>query len=246
RGGCAVRWAAPALLLVALLAPRAALAFSDPLTFARKPLAAGGGGRWFTGSPADGFSCNVCHEGGPQPALNITGLPAAGYQPAARYEVVVSWDAGIEKFACALELTDQAGRSAGTLRLPPEDEQQAPELCEPATDGILAASLTEASGGRQIINVPDCGAKRLRFLWTAPASDIGPVWFAGSAVWSDGQADPYHDGVTDFGRVLSADGVASVTTAGCSVSTQARGPGAALVLLLAALCWARRCRAASK
>ena len=194
-------------------------AFSDPASFGLAPLAAGGGGRYFTGSPADGYTCKVCHSGGAEPKLSVLGLPLSGYRPSARYEVSVTWPAEVEKFAAALELTDSQGAVAGTLQLPPDDEIQLVEFCEPASDAVPAASLIETSTGRQVINLPDCGAKRIRMLWTAPSRDIGQVWFAGSSVWSDGESDPDHDGVTDFGRVLASPSQASTstsTTTSCS------------------------------
>jgi hypothetical protein len=224
-----------ALALTAL--PLPASAFSDPVNFGLAPLASGGGGRYFTGSPADGYTCKVCHAGGPEPQLTVLGLPLSGYRPNERYEITVSWPDEVHKFGAALELTDLRGQPAGTLQLPSEGEIQAPEFCEPATDGILAAALTRTASGRQVINLPDCGAKRIRFLWTAPARDVGPVWFAGSSVWSDGESDPDHDGVTDFGRVLSSPSVASSTTANCSIvrgGTRQAGAGSALGMWLAA------------
>jgi hypothetical protein len=215
------------LLLLALLGAwlglpaTSVLAFSDPGSFAQLPYAAGGGGRYFTGSPADGFTCKVCHAGGAEPKLEVSGLPPGGYYiPGGRYEIIVAWPAVVEKFGAALELTDLQGRTAGSLRLPPTSEIQAPEFCEPASDAILAASIEGEAIGRQVINVPDCGSRRLRFLWTAPAVDVGTVWFSGSSVWSDGQGDEYHDGVTDFGQVIASSAgaaVASHTTAGCSL-----------------------------
>jgi len=230
--------AALSLTLTAL--PNAASAFSDPVNFGLAPLASGGGGRYFTGSPADGYTCKVCHTGGPEPQLSVLGLPLLGYRPNERYEVSVSWSDEVDKLSAALELTDMQGRPAGTLQLPPEGEIQAPEFCEPATDGILAATITVSGSGRQVINLPDCGAKRIRFLWTAPARDVGPVWFAGSSVWSDGESDPDHDGVTDFGRVLSSPSVASNTTAHCSMvraGANRSGAASALGMWLAACIW---------
>jgi hypothetical protein len=201
------------------LAP-SAFAFSDPASFALTPLAAGGGGLYFTGSPADGYTCKVCHSGGPEPSLLLRGLPMAGYQPRSRYEVVVEWPADVDKLALALELTDPLGKPAGSVELPPDAEIEPSEYCEPANEKVFAATITELADHRQVINLPDCGTKRLRFLWSAPASDVGPVWFAGSAVWSDAMGDTQHDGVTDFGRVLaspSSPALASMTASGCSV-----------------------------
>jgi len=54
----------------------------------------GGGGRFFTGSPADGFDCSVCHtsvEGYSYP-LEVKSLPTAGYVPSTQYrEITVTW-----------------------------------------------------------------------------------------------------------------------------------------------------------
>lgn len=239
-----IQIARSALVACALFAPGSAHAFSDPTMFDKLPLAAGGGGRFFTGSPADGYTCKVCHTGGSEPKLNVTGLPLGGYKPGVRYEVVVNWPSTLDKMSLALELTDQKGKLAGSLQLPPEGEIQSPEFCDPAADMILAASITETTS-RQLINVPDCGSKRLRFLWTAPTTDVGPVWFSGAAVHSDGEGDTKNDGVTDFGRVIDSPAIASTTSAQCSV----RAPGkhgdrafAAALALLAGLLWVRRSR----
>lgn len=228
------------LLLVAAVSCGLALpesrasAFSDPFSYYLSPLAAGGGGRVFTGSPADSYTCKSCHSGGPAPKAKVDGLPLAGYRPGARYEIVVSWP-GSTKISTALELTDARGKAAGTLALPPIDEIEAEEYCEPAADEMLAAQLNVTLPGRQVINVPECGSKRVRFLWTAPATDVGQVWFAGSMVLSDGETDPYHDGVTDFGRILGSDAVASKTSGECSVNrpgTDAAGSGGWWIVLM--------------
>jgi hypothetical protein len=204
--------------VAALCLPSQSRAFSDPSTFDQSAVAAGGGERHFTGSPADGYSCQVCHDGGREPSLRVTGLPLSGYEPGASYEIVVAFGAA-DKIATALEFTDERGRVAGSLRLPEEPEIQPKEYCEPATDKILAASLTELASGRQIIHVPDCGARQVRFLWTAPRAAQHTIWFSGAAVQSDGEADAYHDGVTEYGRVLSASGTASNwTAAACSAA----------------------------
>jgi hypothetical protein len=223
------RAALSTLALCAVWLPASARAFSDPASFEQSTAAAGGGGRHFTGSPADGYTCKVCHEGGAEPPLRVLGLPFAGYRPGTAYEIMVDWPDSLTKFAAALEMTDLQGRRAGSLRLPPQAELLPPELCEPVSDGVGAGLISETSDGRQIIAVPDCGAKRLRFLWTAPDKDSGRVWFSGSAVVSNGEADVLGDGVTDFGRVIgpanSAQPLASQTTASCSVA-RARGGSA--------------------
>lgn len=212
------RWLVSFGVCVVLAQAGAAHAFSDPASFQLSPVAAGGGGRFFTGSPADGYTCKACHEGAQEPNAKVLGLPLSGYRPGASYEVTVQWPEQQSRIALALELTDGRGMSAGSVRLPPQNEIEAPEFCDPQSEQILAAQLSELPDARQIISVPDCGSKRVRFLWTAPEADVGPVWFAGSMVASDGEGDPFHDGVTDFGRIIYSPAIASNTTARCSVN----------------------------
>lgn len=205
----------------ASLQPGSAHAFSDPVAFELSPFVAGGGGRYFTGSPADGYTCKACHSGGDEVKTSVLGLPLAGYKPGARYEVTVKWPATAAHVALALELTDGGGAGAGKLQLPPEAEILTQEKCDEENGGMLAGQLAELTSNRQVLSVLDCGSKQTRFLWTAPASDIGPVWFSGSLVSSDHEGDPYHDGVTDFGRILGSPATASTTTAECSVAASA-------------------------
>jgi hypothetical protein len=211
-------WLLVGLLCVPFLLAGKAHAFSDPVGFNLTPIVAGGGGRYFTGSPSDGYTCKTCHSGGPSPKASVLGLPLSGYRPGSRYEVSIRWPAQVTKISLAVELTDAQGKAAGSLLLPPAEETQPGEFCEPASDQILAAQLTDMTPGRQIINVPDCGSKSARFLWTAPSTDVGQVWFAGSMVLSDGEGDPYHDGVTDFGRIIGSPATVSETTGECSVT----------------------------
>jgi hypothetical protein len=229
-------WLVLALLCaVALVPTRTAHAFSDPFSFNLTPIVAGGGGRFFTGSPADSYTCKTCHSGGTSPKVSVLGLPLSGYRPGGRYEISIRWPAQFTKMSLAVELTDAQGKVAGELLLPPPEETLDDEFCEPASEKILAAQLAETEEGRQIINVPDCGSKSVRFLWTAPSTNVGQVWFAGSSVLSDGESDPFHDGVTDFGRIIGKPAVASETTGECSVArVAAQGGGAALWFLAVA------------
>ena len=222
-----------------------ARAFSDPFSFNLTPIVAGGGGRYFTGAPGDGYTCKSCHSGGPSPRASVLGLPLSGYRPGSRYEISVRWPAELTKISLAVELTDEDGKAAGSVRLPPEDEVQPDELCEPVEELVVAAQLNDLTAGRQIIHVPDCGAKSVRFLWTAPESDVGPVWFAGSMVLSDGESDPFHDGVTDFGRVIDSPAVASETSGSCAATragTRSQPLWLAVALLLGIASRRRRSR----
>jgi len=76
------------------IATGTARAFSSPDAYAEAPAAGGGGGRWFSGSPADGLGCSSCHSAAPGQRIfpfYVSGLPLAGYELAARQEIVLSW-----------------------------------------------------------------------------------------------------------------------------------------------------------
>ena len=240
RGGVAV---------LLLFIPASASAFSDPSTFENDVAEGGGGGRFFTGSPADGYTCKVCHGGASSAAVHITGLPLHGYTPSTAYEVTIDWADDLDNVALALELDDGKGEAAGALRLPAQSELFEPERCVPVSAAIPAAMLVDAPP-RTILEVPNCGAQRARFLWIAPSEDHGAVWFAGSLVRADGMGDVNGDGVTNFSTVIaspsqSAD-EAHAVAAGCSAVQMASGHGACcfgdalLALVLARLRTARR------
>jgi hypothetical protein len=236
------RWLTFAALCALLLDTSSARAFSDRFSFNLTPIVAGGGGRYFTGSPRDGYTCKTCHIGGQSPKVSVRGLPLSGYRPGSAYEVSIHWPPQLTKISLALELTDAQGKAVGSLRLPPAEETQPGEFCEPASEGILGAQLNEMTADRQIINLPECGSKSLRFLWTAPQNDVGQVWFAGSMVLSDGESDPYHDGVTDFGRVIGSPTTASETTGACSVTRMGASSSAWVWLSIAGALGVCNCR----
>lgn len=245
------RAASCAVLALGLCWSSAAHAFSDPAAFADPADAGGGGGRFFTGSPADGYTCRVCHGGGVNPAMLITGLPIAGYAPSTAYEVTIAWRDDVANAALEAEITDASGRAAGSLRLPPDNELLDSELCLPLGSHVGAGTLLDAPG-RSVISVPDCGSRRLRFLWIAPSADIGPVWLSGSIVSSDAKGDVKGDGVTDFSRRLPSpsapDPSASTVRSGwkglgCSAAPARPARTAALglpFLLVTLLVWRRR------
>ena len=84
-----------ACLLACLYAASPARAYSSSEAFIEPPATGGGGGRWFSGSPADGFSCGVCHlpaTGLRKFPLYVAGLPSeAGYTLASKQQIVLSW-----------------------------------------------------------------------------------------------------------------------------------------------------------
>ncbi len=213
-------------LALGLITPRAH-AYSDPSGFASQPLDdGGGGGRWFTGSPADGYTCGVCHSGGVAPALTVRGLPIDGYIPGASYEIVIDWPDALAHLGISVEITDELGGGAGTISLPQAGAVDALEECASTFGtGILATSMNEVApkdptlAARRVMNVADCGARRLRFLWTAPPQATTQLWLSGAIVAADGMGDVHGDGVTDIARPITARGgepVAS-TVGGCAV-----------------------------
>jgi hypothetical protein len=259
-----------ALLVVCGLVPRSARAFSDVLEFAKPtnainnpPEAGGGDGRYFTGSPADGYTCKVCHQGAEGPSLRILGLPLAGYVPGAAYEVTVDWPDNLDHVSLALEITDQNGNAAGSLRTPDPKELPVSEQCLPVgpvptgagnvTSVTTPATQTQPMATRKVLQMPDCGARQMRFLWTAPAQDAGPVWLAGAVVRSDGMDTTTGDGVTDIARAIGSPSsgtlVASKVNASCGVAQgrSGRAPSFGLgALAWLAIAWRRRRGAKTK
>jgi hypothetical protein len=237
-----------ALALLACLLPtgaaRAYSAFPDYVM----PIEEGGGGaRFFTGTPADGYGCDSCHRGAVGSELTIQGLPADGYEPGASYEVTLSWGSA-PHVALIAEASTEAGRPAGEVSLPPYATWTPEQLCEsgdfPAADVCLLEPGSEGccreldpmrdacgfSGQRSALWVPDCGSRLARMVWTAPAG--GDVWFGVSMVTSDLQNDAEGDGVTAWRRLMRPRGSSTeldAVTGDCSVRPAARGDGAGLL-----------------
>jgi len=240
---------AVALCALAWALPTPAHAFSDPLFYDQPPDVGGGGGRWFSGSSADGYGCEVCHQGGHPVELTITGLPLDGFVPGSPYEVTVSWPLGTEHLSLIAEFMDEQRVTAGTMALPRPDALHPPELCSGDQMGFPASRVHESDGGRQLLSVIDCGVLNVRFQWTAPLIVSGPVWFNLGFVAGDGDASPFGDGVTMVRHPLTVSGTSldtrTVAKGKCSVSTLqpgTRGEAAAL-LCLAALLLGTRARA---
>jgi hypothetical protein len=205
-------------------APAPAAAFSDPLAYSDPTDLGGGDGRWFTGSPAEGYGCDVCHEGGEGADVSVSGLPLDGYVPGANYEITLQW--GTDHQALLAEITDEQRLGAGTVELPRPDATGLDERCSQEEGGFPASAVNEVEGGRSVVSIIDCGASRLRFRWTAPATDVGRVWLSAGFVHSDESADPSGDGVTMIKRPMVAAGsslAAREVLQGCSVARVGAG-----------------------
>ncbi|MEY4577032.1 MAG: hypothetical protein RL701_1735, partial [Pseudomonadota bacterium] len=214
---CLVRGLA---MIVAMGWVSSAQAYSDPAQFAQPVLEAGGGGRFYTGSLAEGYSCDSCHHGAQAPNIVVSGLPQR-YVPRATYELQVGWQATLEHAAATLELTDALGQGAGSLALPQIDQYTHEEQCTPVGQGILAAQLYAADDQRTIAAAPDCGASALRVQWTAPERSLGPIWLSVAVLSSNHDGDFTGDGVTQWAQPIPAFGGSvpdSLLTAGCRVA----------------------------
>jgi hypothetical protein len=221
-------------------------AFSDPQAYADPVDLGGGAGRWFTGSSADGFGCNVCHTGRAGEDLVVAGLPDDGYVPGRAYEVALTWPAYVRDLALIAEFTNEERMGVGTLALPRADALEPSELCAADQGGESPAALHEVDGARELVSVIDCGAKRVRFQWTVPLTAAGPIWFNAGFVVSNQDATPEGDGVTLVARALPHAGVPFETRAvaqGCAAITLKQAPPPLLsMLLLAAALVIRRTR----
>jgi hypothetical protein len=239
-----VACAVAALACCALLAPAGrARAFSDRQRFDEASGTGGGGGRYFTGSPVDGYSCAVCHRGGPEPHVRIAGLPLAGYKPGATYNVEISWDNTPGWHAVQLEFIGRNALAAGKVSQFSERELDVRSRCGSQDMGDLADYLIEKDG-RQVMGITGCGASTLRFHFTAP--DAPDLAFSASVVLLNGDRLAEGDGVQDIKHVLRRSGEpAPSASSSCSI---ARAPDTAgwspcAFLGLAALLAYRRRRA---
>jgi len=223
-----------------------ARAYSSPDLYADSVLNGGGGGRWFTGSSADGFACDVCHAGGDGPELAISGLPLDGFMPGASYEVAIAWPAGAQ-LALVAEFTDEQKQGAGAIVLRDPDALQLYERCSMAEgEGAPPFGLHDAEGGRKLFTIIDCGAQSTRFRWTAPVVATGPVWFNLGFVAADEDASPDGDGVTLVETSLHAASSAMdarVLAQGCdAIAAGSRAGAAWWMLWLLGVGWLLRAR----
>lgn len=161
-----------ALGMATLSHPSTTHAYSTPAAFSALAPTGGGGGRYFTGSPAEGYGCAVCHETQDDavefPAY-VSGLPLDGYGLAVAQQVVISWpefadrwrqvkpdptvalDPDVPPPAMGLlaEFVAENGKASGTLEVDTRGATEA-ELCErtrPNLDPKAAAQLYQVRPG---------------------------------------------------------------------------------------------------
>lgn len=210
--------------------PNAAHAFSEPLLYAEPTTAGGGGGRFFTGSPLDSFSCAVCHTGGARPVVTLRGLPES-YEPGEKYALELSWTQARDPHAVTLEIVDTEGRAAGTIALPAAEDVGDDARCilseDPGQRDQVASAIIPFAG-REILTVTGCGARNVRFTYTAP-EDVRKIALTASIVRSDKSEDIEGDGVLELRRIIERERGTQPPV------TPSFGVGALAALLVAAL-----------
>ena len=242
------------VVAIAALLPSTALAYSSFGDYVRPIEEGGGGGKLFTGTPADGYTCDVCHSGAPSSSLNITGLPEAGYVPGQIYELTFQWQAAL-RVALMAELTDPVGAPAGITALAPyaswsetekcaQDDFPAADICrtgaQPGCCRDIDATRDACSfpGERSVFWMLECGARSARLVWTAPSA--GDVWFSATMLTSNAGNDALGDGVTLVRRRLhpvNASDARTGATGSCQLQQGSRSVSALYWLLTAAVVW---------
>jgi hypothetical protein len=236
-----------AALLALTASASVARAYSTPDAYSENPFSGGGGGRWFSGSPADGFGCSACHSSSPTQRpfpMYVTGLPLHGYALAESREIVLAWpefaqrwrelrpdptmprppDQPAPAMGMIAELVAESGKASGTIEIrtatagPDELCEQTrpnlqprigvklfqvraglpPLLIKANAQGVLRCDSRQL-GQRCIVALTSCGAKQARFVWTAPSTQEGPIWFAAGFVASEALAStPENDAVHEI------------------------------------------------
>ncbi|MDH5673115.1 MAG: hypothetical protein OEZ06_13250 [Myxococcales bacterium] len=224
---------AASALLALPFAAGTAQAFSSPSSYLLEPEVGGGGGRWFTGSPADGYGCDVCHEGGEAADLSVSGLPSGRAIPGSSYEVTISWPFEVEHVAMVVELTDEFSQPVGELSLKAPTAMQLDELCGPDFGGFPATELHQTEDGRQLVSLIDCGARVVRFQWTAPQVFTGTAWLSAGLVVSNEDAAATGDGVTlvhlPVAGTQNSQATRELLEGSCSVNAAPGGRGASAI-----------------
>ncbi len=200
-----------AVLIAVLVLPATAQAFSDKTLFAADVSTGGGGGRYFTGSRADGYACSVCHEGAPAPDIVIDGLPEK-LEPGTRYELVLHWDRPEVPVALQLELATPTGAQP-SVEVTPAAMLPAESRCESRADG-LPAVYTFDVGMRRVVGVEGCGASSVAVSFVATGE---PIDLAIAAVRSDASETAAGDGTFER-RITLGQRVVASGSGGCSTS----------------------------
>jgi hypothetical protein len=138
------RFLAISTLLVCAGAPSAASAFSSPEAFSDDADNGGGGGRWFSGSPAEGFGCSTCHVQAATQRdfpLTVIGLPPA-YLPGGQYEITLTWP----------EFAQRWRELRPNPMMPPPPEAPSPSA------GLITELFAESGSASGVVTINTVGA----------------------------------------------------------------------------------------
>ena len=253
-------YSASCLIVVSVwLQTSAVHAYRNPERFGADVMEGGGGGKFFTGSRAEGYTCDVCHTTGETPNWSIGGLPVEGYLPGQTYHITIDWPDELQSIALNLELTDVNGARFGELSIPQPTTFAADDLCTIGDQrGAPGLTIVDAPLNRRVVLMSECAQRQTSVDWQAPLIVPGQVspqgWFTASMLISDRNGKVTGDSVVNVSRVLKAFGAtdpeASRLVGGCSVTAtgiacDARLGLASVLGLLALRLHRRRMRRAS-
>jgi hypothetical protein len=230
-------------VVLSLASAQRARAYLDGSRFLAPAIEGGAGGRFFTGAPADGYTCSVCHREGQPFALALEGLPAEGWEAGQTYDLRIAFPAEARNVGAMIEIADAEGRGQGTLATVPDAELETADRCR---TGEGATTVVLGVIGRQLARTDVCGAARARIRWTAPPMPIAGLRLHATAVLGDGSGDPRGDGSAVLVQPLRARGAPAPEGATlaprCAVPAGERGTFAAWWAIAAVAMVARACR----
>lgn len=186
------------------LQPARAAAYAEPSSFGQSVMLGGGGEKFFTGSPAEGYTCQVCHAGATGSAISVLGFPVEGYLPGQTYPITIDWSDDLPAVGLNLEVTDAAGNRFGDLAAMDPAALSPDDLCS-GGNGVSATEVFDLSNGRRVLTVAKCGQHQTTFQWRAPTQP-GQGWLSGSVVVANRKKDVLGDGVTNISRVFGVQG----------------------------------------
>jgi len=189
--------------------------FAAPVSGLETGAWGGGGGRWFTGSPGDGYACAVCH-GDREGPFTVEGIPEV-FEPGMEYVFEIAWPED-ENGAVALEVVDASGRPAGSLVI----EDDAPEARCPADS---PATQAWPVGEREVVLTEACGARYQRVRWTAPTEGLEAFVYAAGVI-GNRSGDPTGDATLTARFAMSRVGAPTPEAGSVSCATGGTSAGA--------------------
>lgn len=123
----------------------------------------GGGGRFFTGSLRDGYTCGVCHQSETYFGMELRGL-GTSIEPGKTYTLTVAWEGDPTGVSVNGEIVGPKGFAAGKLT---------------TIDGEASIEVADKKDKRQLFNVykdEERAKSEVKLKWTAPDKSFqGPI-----------------------------------------------------------------------